>query len=338
MTQTYTSRKLRALRFADTVRQGAEIIEEKITQISDNQILIRNRYAGINGLFDRAIIRNEVPYRFLEPPIDLGVEAIGTVVEIGKNVKNFQIGDAVSTTRFGQGYREYQVEEASKVWKINSLNPEYVALRPTAVSALVALEQVGQMKTNEVVAVSAAAGGLGQFVVQFAQMAGNQVVGICGGKAKADFLHTLGCDFVIDYKSQNVGEVLKKQFPDGINLIYDTVGGELFDQLVDNLAIRGRLIISGYASDMGSSHLPASITRPRIYEQIYWKAAQIRCFQNALYTEFHDEASRRILDLYESKKLKVKLDDTKFVGIESIYDAIEYLCSGKSIGKVVLEF
>jgi NADPH-dependent curcumin reductase CurA len=338
MTQTYTSRKLRALRFADTVRQGAEIIEEKITHISDNQILIRNNYAGINGLFDRAIIRNEVPYRFLEPPIDLGVEAIGTVVEIGKNVTNFQIGDAVSTTRFGQGYREYQIEDASKVWKIKSLNPEYIALRPTAVSALVALEQVGQMKTNEVVAVSAAAGGLGQFVVQFAQMAGNQVVGICGGKAKADFLHSLGCDFVIDYKSQNVGEVLKNQFPDGINLIYDTVGGELFDQLVDNLAIRGRIIVSGYASDMGSEGLPASITRPRIYEQIYWKAAQIRCFQNALYTEFHDEASHRILDLYESKKLKVKLDDTKFAGIESIYDAIEYLCSGKSIGKVVLEF
>jgi NADPH-dependent curcumin reductase CurA len=338
MTKTYTSRKIRALRFADTVRQGAEIIEEKITQISDNQILIRNHYAGVNGLFDRAIIRNEVPYRFLQPPIDLGVEAIGIVVEIGKDVTNFQIGDAVSTTRFGQGYREYQVEDASKVWKINSLNPEYVALRPTAVSALVALEQVGHMKTNEVVAVSAAAGGLGQFVVQFAKMAGNKVVGICGGKEKADILQTLGCDLVIDHKSQNVGEVLKKHFPDGINLIYDTVGGELFDQLVDNLAIRGRIIVSGYASDMGGEGLPARITRPRIYAQIYWKAAQIRCFQNALYTEFHDEASRRILGLYETKRLKVILDDTKFIGIESLYDAIEYLCSGQSIGKVILEF
>ena len=338
MIKTYTSRKLRALRFADTVRQGAGIIEGKITQIADNQLLIHNRYAGVNGLFDRAIIRNEVPYRFLQPPIDMGVEAIGTVVEIGKDVVNFQIGDSVSTTRFGQGYREYQAEDASKVWKIKSLNPEYVALRPTAVSALVALEQVGQMKTNEVVAVSAAAGGLGQFVVQFAQMAGNKVVGICGGKEKVDFLNTLGCDLVIDYKSQNVGEVLKKHFPDGINLVYDTVGGELFDQFVDNLAIRGRIIVSGYASDMGGEGLPASINRPRIYEQIYWKAAQIRCFQNALYTEFHDEASRRILELYESKKLKVKLDNTKFIGIESLYDAIEYLCSGQSIGKVVLEF
>lgn len=336
--QTYSSRKLRAIKFAENLRLGAEIIDEKIYEITDNQVVIKNKYAGVNGLFDRAIIRNEVPYRFLQPPLDLGVEAIGTVVEVGKNVKNLQIGDAVSTTRFGQGYREYQVEDASKVWKINSLNPEYVALRPTAVSALVALEQVGQMKSGEIVAVSAAAGGLGQFVVQFAKMAGNQVIGICGGEKKANFLTELGCNFVIDYQKQHVGETLKAHFPNGINLIYDTVGGELFDQLVDNLSIRGRLIVSGYASDMGRANLPEIVTKPRIYEQIYWKAAQIRCFQNALYTEFQDDASRRILEWYHEGKIKVKLDESQFKGIESVFDAVEYLCSGRSLGKVVLEF
>jgi NADPH-dependent curcumin reductase CurA len=336
--QTYTSRKIRATKFSESLRLGAEIIEEKINEITDNQVVVKNKYAGINGLFDRAIVRNEVPYRFLQPPLDLGVEAIGTVVEIGKSVENLQIGDYVSTTRFGQGYREYQVEDASKVWKINSLNPEYVALRPTAVSALVALEQVGQMKSGEVVAVSAAAGGLGQFVVQFAKMTGNQVIGICGGEKKAKFLHELGCDFVIDYRNQHVGETLKENFPNGINLIYDTVGGELFDQLIDNLAIRGRLIVSGYAADMGKANLPEIVTKPRIYEQIYWKAAQIRCFQNALYTEFHDDASRRILDWYHEGKLNVKLDERQFKGIESVFDAVEYLCSGQSMGKVVLEF
>jgi NADPH-dependent curcumin reductase CurA len=336
--KSYKSRKLRALKFADSVKQGAEIIEDEINQLADNQVLIKNRYAGVNGLFDRAIIRNEVPYRFLQPPLDMGVEAIGTVIEIGKNVKKLKIGDYVSTTRFGQGYREYQIEDEAKVWKINDLNPEYVALRPTAVSALVALEQVGQMKSGELVAVSAAAGGLGQFVVQFAKMAGNQVIGICGGNQKVNFLNELRCDFVIDYKTQNVGEILKKEFPNGVNLIYDTVGGELFDQLVDNLAIRGRLIVSGYAADMGQSNLPESVTRPRIYEQIYWKAAQIRCFQNALYTEFHDDASQRILEWYHAGKLKVKLDERKFIGLESVFDAIEYLCSGQSLGKVVLDF
>ena len=334
----FQSQKLHAFQFAETVREATKFITENIEAPKANQVVIQNKFAGVNGLFDRAIVRNELPYRFLHPPLDLGVEAIGTIVAVGENVQHLAIGDSVSTTRFGQGYKQFQVEEASKVWKIPSLNPEYVALRPTAVSALVALEQVGQIKTNEVVAVTAAAGGLGQFVVQFAKLMGNQVVGICGGSAKANFLKTLACDVVIDYQSENVDEVFKTHFPNGINLVYDTVGGELFDILVNNLANHGRLVVSGYAADMGKVGLPVFVNRPRIYEQIYWKAASIRCFQNALYPQFQDEASRKVLELYESGKIKVHLDPTRFKGIESVYDAIEYLCSGKSIGKVVLEF
>jgi NADPH-dependent curcumin reductase CurA len=332
------SRKLRALKFGDSVRTACQIIEEKLPQLTDNQVLIQNKYAGINGFFDRAIVRNEIPYRFLAPPLDIGVEAVGTVVAVGKKVKNLKEGDFVSTTKFGQGYREFQIEDATKVWKIPTLTPQYVALRPTALSALVALEQVGQMKSGETVAVTAAAGGLGQFVVQFAQKAGNQVVGICGGEKKTQFLRELGCDWVIDYKSQDVDAVLKSQFPNSLNLIYDTVGGELFDVLVDNLAVRGRLIVSGYAADMGQDNMPISVNRPRIYEQIYWKAAQIRAFQNALYPEFQDDASRRILDWYEKGELKVTLDEPHFKGIDSIFDAIDYYCLGQNIGKVYLEF
>jgi NADPH-dependent curcumin reductase CurA len=205
------------------------------------------------------------------------------------------------------------------------------------VSALVALEQVGQIKDGETVAVTAAAGGLGQFVVQFAKMRGCYVIGVCGGAEKVAFLNELNCDAVINYKSENVAEKLKIFAPKGIDLVYDTVGGYLFDVLVENLAVRGRLVVSGYASDMGKVGLPATINRSRIYEQIYWKAAQIRCFQNALYSEFQDEASHRILDWYESGKLKVKLENRRFKGIEAIFDAIDYQLSGQSIGKVVVE-
>ncbi len=331
------SRKIEVYQIADSVRAGTRIVEEQIQPILSNQVLIKNRFAGINGLFDRAVIRDELPYRLLNPPFDLGVEAIGEVIEIGQDVNSLSVGDFVSTTRFTQSYKEYQVEEVSKVWKIPSLNPDYVALRPTAVSALVALEQVGQIRDGETVAVTAAAGGLGQFVVQFAKMRGCRVIGICGGLEKTKFLSELGCDGVIDYKAENVTQKLKILAPKGIDLIYDTVGGELFDVLVQNLAIRGRLVVSGYASDMGKVGLPESINRPRIYEQIYWKAAQIRCFQNALYSEFQDGASGRIMNWYKSGLLKVRLEKRQFKGIEGIFDAIEYQLSGQSIGKVVVE-
>ena len=70
---TFSSRKLRALKFGETVREACEIIEERLPELTENQILIKNKYAGINGFFDRAIVRNEMPYRFLQPPLDIGV-------------------------------------------------------------------------------------------------------------------------------------------------------------------------------------------------------------------------------------------------------------------------
>jgi NADPH-dependent curcumin reductase CurA len=335
-------RKLRAFGFGSSLREAAQFVTESMPPLAPHQVIIQNKYIGVNGLFDRAIVRNEVPYRFLDPPIDLGVEAIGVVIALGAEVKNLKLGDAVSTTKFGQGYRDFQLEDAAKVWQIPALLPDYIALRPTAVSALVAIEQVGgidigQSYQNQIFVVTAAAGGLGQFVVQFAKMAGFKVVGICGGQAKVDFLETLGCDLTIDYLRQDVDRVLKASFPKGVNVVYDTVGGTMFDVLVDNLAQRGKIIVSGYASDMGQDHLPALVNRPRIYEQIYWKAAQIRCFQNALYPEYQDDASRRILDMYHQQKITVKLDAKIFEGLDSIFDAVDYLCSGQSIGKVLIK-
>lgn len=333
----FVSRKICVLRWAETVQAGAEIVEEKVMPPAFGQVVIRNRYAGINALFDRAVVRDELPYRLLNPPFDLGVEAVGEVVAVGDGVENLQVGDFASTTRFTQAYREYQTEAAQKVWEIPELSPQYVALRPTAVSALVALEQVGQLRDGETVAVSAAAGGLGQFVVQFAKMRGCRVVGICGGAHKSTFLEQLGCDAVIDYKSENVEKALLAFAPKGIDLAYDTVGGALFDALLNSLAIRGRIVVSGYSADMGRPDLPEIINAPRVYSKIYWKAAQIRCFQNALYPEFQEDASRRVLDLYHANVLKVRLSDRHFKGIDQVFEAIEYHLSGQNIGKVWIE-
>ena len=330
-------RKIEVYQLAETVREAARVVTEEVAMPAQGQVLIHNRYAGINALFDRAVVRDELPYRLVNPPFDLGVEAVGEVVAVGNGVENLQVGDFVSTTRFTQAYREYQTEAAAKVWKIPELSPQYVALRPTAVSALVALEQVGQLRDGETVAVTAAAGGLGQFVVQFAKMRGCRVVGICGGAHKKAFLAQLGCDAVIDYKTENVEKALFAFAPKGIDLAYDTVGGALFDALLDSLAVRGRIVVSGYAADMGRPDLPETINAPRVYSKIYWKATQIRGFQNALYPEFQEDASRRILDWYHAKVLKVHLDDRHFKGIDQVFEAIEYHLSGQSIGKVWIE-
>ncbi|MEH2370667.1 zinc-binding dehydrogenase [Nostoc sp.] len=330
-----TYKKLRAKQLNPDFKSAIEIVEIPISKPAVNEILIQNKFAGVNGGFDTLLCRGDLPYINLIPPFDLGVEAVGEVVAIGENVKDFQIGDAVVTTARG-GYREYQVIDANLGVKVREATPELLTLMPTGVSALVALEKVGEMKSNEVVLVTAAAGGTGHIAVQLAKLAGNHVIGTCSSEAKAKLLRELGCDRIINYRTENLNQVLKEEYPNGINLIFESVGKEVFDTCVQNLAVRGRLIVVGFISEY--AHNVEQITQPRIYHQLSWKASSVRGFLMAHYKEYMAEARDRLLNLFYTNKLKVAVDPTQFQGIESIPDAVEYLLSGQNCGKVVVRF
>ncbi|MEH2149620.1 zinc-binding dehydrogenase [Nostoc sp.] len=331
-----TYRKLRAKQLNQDFKSAIEIVKIPISQPAANELVIQNKFAGVNGGFDTLLCRGDIPYLNLIPPFDLGVEAVGKVIATGENVKDFQIGDAVVTTWRGGGYREYQVIDANLAVKVREATPELLTLMPTGVSALVALEQVGEMKNNEVVLVTAAAGGTGHIAVQLAKLAGNHVIGTCSSEAKAKLLRELGCDRIINYRTENLNQVLKQEYPNGINLIFDCVGKSVFDTCVENLAVRGRLVVVGFISEYTNNI--EQITQPRLYHQLFWKAASVRGFLMAHYKEYMPEAGDRLLNLFYTDKLKVAVDPTQFQGIESIPDAVQYLLSGHNCGKVVVKF
>ncbi|MBD2362661.1 zinc-binding dehydrogenase [Anabaena minutissima FACHB-250] len=329
-------RKLIAKRLDKDFSSAVEIVEVAIPEVGNNEILVRNKFAGVNAGFDTLLCRGEVPYVNLIPPFDLGVEAVGEVVAVGASVSDFQVGDAVITTLRGGGYREYQVIDASLGVKVREATPEVLNLVPTGVSALVALEQVGEMQRDEVVLVTAAAGGTGHIAVQLAKLAGNHVIGTCSSEAKGKLLRELGCDRIINYHRENLHQVLKHEYPNGINLIFECVGKQVFDTCVDNLAIRGRLVNIGYISEYGKNI--EQVMQPRIYHQLFWKAASVRGFLMPHYKEYIPEARDRLLNLFYSGKLKVSVDSTPFQGLESIPTAVDYLLSGQNCGKVVVRF
>jgi NADPH-dependent curcumin reductase CurA len=331
-----TYKKLVAKQLNQDFKSAVEIVEIPIPKPAAQQLLIQNKFAGINGGFDTLLCRGEVPYINLTPPFDLGVEAVGEVVAIGENVKDFQIGDAVITTVRGGGYREYQVIDANLALKVQEATPELLTLMPTGVSALVALEQAGEMKSNEVVLVTAAAGGTGHIAVQLAKLAGNHVIGTCSTQAKMQLLEKLGCDRIINYRIENLQDVLKQEYPKGINLIFECVGKQVFDTCVDNLAIRGRLVTIGHISEYAKKI--EQVTQPRIYHQLMWKAASVRGFLMPHYQEYMAQARDRLLNLFYTDKLKVTVDPTHFHGLESIPTAVEYLLTGQNCGKLVVKF
>ncbi|WP_414565432.1 MULTISPECIES: zinc-binding dehydrogenase [unclassified Anabaena] len=329
-----TYKKLIAKQLNQDFKSAAEIVEIPLTQPAGGQVLIKNKFAGINGGFDTLLCQGKVPYVNLIPPFDLGVEAVGEVVAMGENVQNFHIGDAVVTTVRGGGYGEYQVIDANLALKVREATPEILTLMPTGVSALVALEQVGEMKSNEVVLVTAAAGGTGHIAVQLAKLAGNHVIGICGSQTKVQLLKELGCDRIINYRTENLDQVLKQEYPQGINLVFECVGKQVFDTCVANLAVGGRLVVVGFVSEYAKNQ--EQVTQPRLYHQLFWKAASIRGFLMPHYQAYMPDARDRLLNLFYTGKLKVCVDSTPFLGLESIPDAVEHLLSGKNCGKVVV--
>ncbi|MBD1846557.1 zinc-binding dehydrogenase [Cyanobacteria bacterium FACHB-63] len=331
-----TYKKLVAQCFSDNFRSAIALEELPIPSLNPGEVLIRNKFAGINAGFDTLLCKGNVPYVNLTPPFDLGVEAVGEVVAIAQDVHTLQVGDAVATTVRGGGYREYQAIAANLAVKIRAATPEVLTLMPTGISALVALEQVGEMTSGEVVLVTAAAGGVGHIAVQLAKLAGNHVIGICGSEAKAKLLKSLGCDRIINYRIETLDTVLQQEYPRGINLVFDCIGKQVFDTCVNHLAIRGRLIVVGFISEYMNDL--ESVNQPRIYQKLFWKSASVRGFLMPHFAEFAEEARDRLLDLYYTNKLKVAVDSTVFNGIESIPDAVEYLLSGQNCGKVVVRF
>ena len=327
-------RALQLQRHAASLRAAADIVELPWREPGPGEIAVRNAWCGVNGIFDNQIARNAVDYVKVSLPTVMGVEAIGTVQAVGAGVTDFAPGDAAVTVRFGGGYREANIGPASGFVRVPAATREWLALSSTGVSALLALDHVGQAKPGETVSISAAAGGLGHLLVQLAKRRGCTVVALCGGPVKADFVRSLGADRVIDYRNETVAEVLRNEFRDAIDVAIDTVSGGIFDALLDNLAPHGRLVVGGAAQDLDGR--PEIVTAPRIVHKLYYKAASVRGFMNGMLTPLWPQARRSLFADFDAGRLKVVFDATPFTGVGQICDAAEHLLSGRSMGKVVV--
>lgn len=330
-----TYRAIRMERFAETFREACDIVDLPLRAPEGDELLVRNLYCGINGIFDTQIARNSVDYVKIGLPTLTGVEALGTIVAAGPDVSGFALGDMVVTTRFPGGYRQCNIAPQTHFAKVPDANPDWLALASTGVSAHLALNLIGAVRDGETVAVSAAAGGLGHLIVQLAVLRGCRVVAVCGGGEKGDFVRSLGAERVIDYRSESVAEVLAAEYPDKLDVAIDTVSGGIFDAFVDNIAPHGRVVVGGAAADLDGR--PEVVTGPRIAHKLYYKGASVRGFMNGILTPHWPAARAEVFAHYAAGRLKVTFDAPRSQGLEGIYDAVERLLSGRSMGKVIVD-
>ncbi|KAG9450919.1 hypothetical protein H6P81_010884 [Aristolochia fimbriata] len=307
--------------------------------IQSQHVLVKILHAGVNasdvnftsGRYFKSSDKEQLQCL----PFDAGFEAVGLIAAIGDSVGDLKVGMPVATMSFG-GYAEFMLVPAKHILLVPRPDPEVLAMLTSGLTASIALEKVAHKESGKVVLVTAAAGGTGQFAVQLAKLAGNKVVATCGGQKKAAMLKDLGVDRVIDYTSEDVKTVLKKEYPKGLDIVYESVGGEMFSICLNALAMHGHLVVIGMISQYQGKDGWKPLTYPGLCEKLLAKSQTVSGFFLVQYVHLWQEHLDRLFDLYSSGKLKVFVDPKKFVGISSVADAVEYLHSGKSIGKVIV--
>ncbi|XP_010500511.1 PREDICTED: zinc-binding alcohol dehydrogenase domain-containing protein 2 [Camelina sativa] len=303
--------------------------------IGPHQVLLKIIYAGVNASDVNFSSGRYFGGGSPKLPFDAGFEGVGIIAAVGESVKNLEVGTPAAVMTFG-AYSEYMIVSSKHVLPVPRPDAEVVAMLTSGLTALIALEKAGQMKSGETVLVTAAAGGTGQFAVQLAKLAGNKVLATCGGSEKAKLLKDLGVDRVIDYRAEDIKTVLKKEFPKGVDVIYESVGGQMFDMCLNALAVYGRLIVIGMISQYQGEKGWQPANYPGLCEKILAKSQTVAGFFLVQYSQLWKPNLDKLFNLYSLGKLKVGIDQKKFIGLNAVADAVEYLHSGKSTGKVVV--
>lgn len=300
-----------------------------------------SRFVGVNasdinysaGRYDPSV----------QPPFDIGFEGLGEVVALGLSASaSFAVGQSVAYLTPG-AFAEYTVVPASTATPVPDMRPEFLTLLVSGATAYISLQELGQLAEGQTVLVTAAAGGTGQFAVQLAKRAKCHVIGTCSSEDKCAFLKTLGCDRPINHQAETVGDVLKREYPAGVDVVYESVGGAMFDVAVDALAPRGRLLVIGFISGYQSPLGLAPVNAGALPAKLLRKSAGVQGFFLNHYLSRHREAVDHLLQLCTQGNLVCQVDlgdkdpEGRFRGLESVFRAVDYMYKGKNTGKIVVE-
>lgn len=271
--------------------------------------------------------------------------AIGDVMRaggIGKVLASqsprFSAGDFVTGN---VGVQEYWIGQADdkttalfKVDRATAPLPKYLnALGMPGMTAYFGLLEVGQAKPGETVVVSAAAGAVGQSVGQIAKHKGCRVVGIAGGKDKCDFVvNELGFDACIDYKHEAVKDGLKAHCPNGVDIYFDNVGGEILDTVLTRINRKARIVICGAISQYNNT---TPIKGPSNYMSLLVNRARMEGFVVFDYASRYGAAIADIAQWMREGTFKTREDIVQ--GLEKFPEAILMLFEGRNFGKLILQ-
>lgn len=222
--------------------------EMPMPKIHDHEVLIGVEYAAVNPVdwkIREGYLESAFPHQF---PLIPGWDASGVIASVGKNVKGLKAGDLVyaycrkPTVQEGT-YAEYVAFDAVNVAKKpkNITFAEAAAVPLAALTAWQALFDFCHLKKGQTILIHAGAGGVGGFAIQFAKYAGATVITTCS-RNNFDYVQKLGADHIIDYTKEDFRESVRKIAKDGVDIAFDTVGGDVLPKSLEIVKKDGALV------------------------------------------------------------------------------------------------
>ncbi|MEV0291994.1 NADPH:quinone oxidoreductase family protein [Nocardia sp. NPDC050710] len=271
----------------------------------------------------------------VKPPLPFtpGVELCGEVVAVGADVTGIAIGDRVigGTSLPHGGFAEYALMEAAQTF------PAPPALDDAEAASLFIGYQTGwfglhrraALKAGETLLVHAAAGGVGSAAIQLGKAAGARVIGVVGGPEKAEYARKLGADVVIDRRTEDFVEVVKKVTDNrGADVIYDPVGGEVYARSTKCIAFEGRILVVGFAGgEIQTAALNHALVKNYSIVGLHW--GLYNAYDPAAVAECHRALTRLAADGAIRPLVSERL------ALADIADGVQRLADGKTVGRVV---
>jgi NADPH-dependent curcumin reductase CurA len=313
--------------------QNIRLEETDIPEAGPGEALAQVRYLSIDPTI-RTWMDDAPGYL---PPIAIGevVRSGGVAEVLSSNCERYAPGDLV----YGMtGWQDYVLaDEGERTLQV--LPP---GVSPTAalgvlglngMTAYFGLLEVGQLKEGDTVVVSGAAGATGSSAGQIAKLKGAaRVVGIAGGPRKcAWLLDELGFDAAIDYKNEDVAARLRETCPDGIDLYFDNVGGEILNACLGQLALRGRVVLCGAISSYNAPERPPG---PANYTALIIRRGRMEGFIILDYFDRLPQAQVEMAGWLAAGQIKAAEHIVE--GLEHAPEALNLLFTGGNTGKVMV--
>jgi NADPH-dependent curcumin reductase CurA len=306
------------------------LVEQPVPEPGPGEVLVRILWTSVDP-YQRGRMSTARSYA---KPVELGevmtAQALGEVAE--SNDGRFAEGDLV----VGQlGWQEYAVARAGALRTIPPvLDPPTLALHAvggTGFTAYFGLLKVGRPKPGDTVVVSGAAGAVGQIAGQIAKLAGCRTVGISGGPEKArDLLDLYGYDVAIDYESDDVRAALKEACPQGVDVYFDNVGGDISAAVHARLALYARVVVCGQVSQYNAERPEPSFHPGAL---IVFRARMEGFLVND-YAHRFDEAAQRLTRWVAEGKIRWREHVTD--GLENAPRAFIGMLKGENRGKALV--